>query len=718
MAKKEQRPDANPSAEEKQEAMPADSQQDADLTAAETVSPDEPDPAAETETSAETETTPEEETEQPEQVSSEKNAEAAVAPDAAKADEEKEDRYSIRDFASDAARLLKRYEIPEMFLLRCITLYFFVAGFWIVRLRTKFSCNAVDGWHDFIGTVGTTQNILSSLVFMFVGFFALSSFSRALPKKSRIADSMFAIGSVLFFDIALLWRREAFFLTAAISFVSLVFIYYAVGKIKNKPLLEKIPLPVCGGVVLATAVCMTVFVAATTIAKHNIFGTACHDFGLFAQMYHSLAQNLKATTTCERDKALSHFYIHSSYIYYLLVPFYKLIPKPQTLLAAQAVLAVGGIIPMFLIAKRHHFKGLSLIFISFAYIFSIAIIGPCYYDFHENAFLPTLLMWLFWALDSKRMIPSWIFAFLVCMVKEDAPLYIVCIGLFFFFENRDDKKRWHGLLMTVISGAYMMFITSWLTANGDGSVMTSIRFGNLMINPDGGLTEVIKNVLLDPAYFFSLLIHEDTLQFFLQVMLPLLFLPFCTKKIHRFWLMIPFLIMNMSVGAGYGYAANVGFHYIFGPVCLLIYMAILNMDDIGDGKKQELAIVLGTTAIVFFFGTLSHQYSSLPNYKASKESFQKVDEVLNSIPKDAALAASAFMVSHCWDRDELYLFDFSDCDQDNNRLIDPDRYDFYVFGPTSDLGQFAIPLLEELGFTVYAEYDSRVIVYKSPNYQG
>ena len=313
------------------------------------------------------------------------------------------------------------------------------------------------------------------------------------------------------------------------------------------------------------------------------------------------------------------------------------------------------------------------------------------------------------------MIPAWIFAILVCMVKEDAPLYIVCIGLFFFFENRGDKKRWHGPVMTAASGIYMMFITSWLTKNGDGSVMTSIRFGNLMIDQEGGLKEVVKNVILDPSYFFSLLIHEDTLMFFLQVMLPLLFLPFCTKKIHRFWLMIPFAIMNRSVGAGYGYAANIGFHYIFGPVCLLIYAAILNMDDMGDEKKKDLAVVLGSSAIMFFFGTISCQISSIQSYEGGKEGFQKVDEVLDSIPKKGSLAASAFMVSHCWDRDELYLFDFNDCDQDNNRILEPDRYDFFVFGPNTDLGQFAAPILEQLGFTVYAEYDNRVVVYKSPN---
>ena len=116
----------------------------------------------------------------------------------------------------------------------------------------------------------------------------------------------------------------------------------------------------------------------------------------------------------------------------------------------------------------------------------------------------------------------------------------------------------------------MLFITNWLTKNGDGQLMTTTRFGPMMIDQSAGLTEVIKNVLLDPIFFFSLLIKEETLRFFLTVMLPLLFLPFLTKKIHRFWLMVPFIVMNLAIGAGYGYAADVNYHYVFGTGALLL----------------------------------------------------------------------------------------------------------------------------------------------------
>mgnify|MGYP002508581100 CR=1 FL=1 len=122
-----------------------------------------------------------------------------------------------------------------------------------------------------------------------------------------------------------------------------------------------------GILVLASAVLVTSFVALTSVCRHKNFGSSTHDFGLFVQMYHYLSTDLTAVTTCERDKFLSHFYIHASYIFYALVPVYKLFPKGETLLISQAILAMGGVIPMFLIAKRHNMKGLALMFMGIAY---------------------------------------------------------------------------------------------------------------------------------------------------------------------------------------------------------------------------------------------------------------------------------------------------------------------------------------------------------------
>ena len=710
---------AEPEPAEPEAPETADAEETAELKAPETESPAE---------EAQEPEVPEAEPEKPaaEEANESAETEKAAEKPAAEAEEEYNFQSLLRDIkgiTGKAKAAALRYELPELLLTRLIALYFMLSGFWVLYIRVKRQIRAVENWRDFVGVVGSNGMLLCSVIFLISSFVTLSCLCSMLPKKKRIVDQCAAVVSVLFFDVALLWRVNNFFLTTAVAFVSLVFIYYAVVKLPDRKALERLPRPLPLLIVLAAGILVTVFIASGSVYKHKIFGTACHDFGLFVQMFHSLSKNLTAVTTCERDHALSHFYIHSSFIYYLLVPVYKLFPKDETLLIAQAVLAVSGLIPMYLIAKNHNYKGIPLIFLSFMYAFSIGVISPCFYDFHENAFLPALLMWLFYAVDRKKIVFMWIMAFLVCMVKEDAPLYTLCIGLYMFFELKGDKKRWHGLLMAVITGAYMMFITAWLTKNGDGATMTATRFGILMINYDGGLKDVVKNVLLDPSYFFSLLVHEDTLNFFLKMMLPLLFIPFLTKKIHRFWLMMPFIVMNLTIGAGYGYAANVDYQYVFGPICLLLYMVVINLEDFGAEKKHDLSIVLGGAAILFFVGLPLYHLDAKENFIASRDGFTAVDECLDRLPEDGRICATPFLLSHCADREEIYLLDNADTNlaeegRTQDLILEPDRYDFYVFGPDSELGQFMAPLLEQMGWRYVDGVEHRVAVYQSPSYHG
>ena len=675
-----------------------------------------------------------EETTAPEQTAAENTepAEEKPAEDAAEAAEEApaepakaapaegggdEDVYTFRTLLRDIREWLTKYSLPDMLLSRCIAAYFLTAGFWITLFRKQSGTSPVLDWQSFIGRLCEGSRLMVSVIIIAALMVGLTCLSYLLPKHAKIADPTAAIGAVLFFDAAMLWRVNNAYMTAAVAFVSLVFIYYEISKLPSLALYEKVPGKICGAVALILTGCVTWFIASLTVKRHLIFGTASHDFGLFVQMFYNLANRLSAITTCEREFPISHFKIHASYIYYLLVPIYKIVPKESTLLIAQAVLAMGGAIPTYLIAKKHNFKGIPLLFITLAYTLSASFVAPCFYDFHENAFLPTLLMWLLWAVDSEKHILSGLFAVMVCITKEDAPLYVLCIGLYMFFDRKGEKlmKRIEGLIYSAVSGGYMLFITKWLTKNGDGQMMTSTRFGNMMINQDGGLTEVIKNVLLDPAYFFSLLIKEETLRFFMQMMLPLLFLPFLTKKIRRFWLMVPFIVMNLAIGAGYGYAADVNFHYVFGTGALLLFMVILNVDDFGGERKATAAILAGSAAFIFFFGTISHQLNQRDSYRNSKEYFDAEHEMLNALPEDKVVGAIAFMLPHCANRDYVYLIDNMDFDSETDQFLNPQKYDLLVLGPNGDIAQRLVPQLETMGWSIYGEVPGRLVIYQNPS---
>ncbi|MBO5344259.1 MAG: DUF2079 domain-containing protein [Ruminococcus sp.] len=613
-----------------------------------------------------------------------------------------------------AAEFLERIGIPDVLLSRLITVFFLISGMNLAEIMTEGSSvksAAIEKWKEYIPQISFPLTlVLMASVFVF-----MSLIHYAAPKKLRVFDQLGAVGAVIYFDLLILWRSSDFYLSLGTMIVSSVLIYYSINKLKSQKLFNKIPWWIWGLLVLAAAAGVVVFVSITTICTHRSFGTACHDFGLFVQMYHSLIDDGTAITTCEREYTISHFKIHASYIFYALVPVFKMFPKAETLLVAQAVMAMGGVVPMLLIAKRHNFKGLSLFFMGLAYVFCVGIVAPCYYEFHENAFLPTILMWLLWAVDRKNYIMFYIMSVLTCIVKEDAPLYVVCIGLYLFFEDKGNIRRMNGLIMALFAGAYMLFITNWLTENGDGQMMMGSRFGILMIDSSGGLTEVVKNAFLDPAYLLSLLIKEGSLRFFLQIMAPMLFIPFFTKKIRRFMLMVPFIVMNLVIGAGYVYAADVGFQYIFGPVCLILYMCVINVDDMGQRGKQTIPVVLGAAALIMTFSNSSHKWNNYRNYHSDKGYFDSLEVMLDTIPKDASVGTDTFIIPHVADHDEIYIFDGNDINEDGT-IKDVEKYDYMAIPVRSDMFEKYENSLLKSGYTLWAEIEGKFNIYVSPNY--
>ena len=132
----------------------------------------------------------------------------------------------------------------------------------------------------------------------------------------------------------------------------------------------------------AAAILWLLFTAGLTILRYRLNYSSAYDFGIFSQMYYYMDQCLQPLTTCERDGLLSHFAVHLSPIFYLLLPFYKLVPSPETLLLFQALLVVSGVIPLCLLGRNMNLGPGPVLVFGLMYICYPAFMGGCFYDFH------------------------------------------------------------------------------------------------------------------------------------------------------------------------------------------------------------------------------------------------------------------------------------------------------------------------------------------------
>lgn len=66
--------------------------------------------------------------------------------------------------------------------------------------------------------------------------------------------------------------------------------------------------------------------------------------------------------------------------------------------------------------------------------------GGCFYDIHENMFLPVLIFTFLLYMEKDNMTGILISAILICLVKEDAPVFLMFMALYMIIGKRMYKK--------------------------------------------------------------------------------------------------------------------------------------------------------------------------------------------------------------------------------------------------------------------------------------
>lgn len=613
--------------------------------------------------------------------------------------EELKENFFKRFFRVSKSLILK-ISFPNC-IMRFAAVYLFVSTFLGVYhyAFAENSYKAINNWQEYRESVS-----LPLILFFSLCGYILITLIKLNFKKTRLDSCLLIIGLVAF-SLTMLWRCDNFYYAFVAILATVIFGYFGYKYDKGRSS-KKLPLWLTIVLIVLLAIVSGGFIAVFTIYRYKSYCNSCFDLGIFTQMYHSMINDLSLVTTCERDKFLSHFAVHCSPIYYLLLPFYYFFPSAVTLLVAQTVLVTSGVIPLVGICRKNKFNNLTTLFFSITYLFCAEIIGPCFYEFHENAFLPPLLMWLFYAIESNKKIMLYVFAVLVLCVKEDAPIYIVCIGLYLLLRKDKIGMRKHGAIISVTGAVYFVTVTSLMKKFGEG-VMTSRTYGNLMIDYDAGFGEIIKTVIMDPAYFLSQLVRDENFIFFLTIMVPLGMMPLFTKKFSRLLLLCPFVLMNLA--SGYYYARDIGFQYVFGTTTCLIYAVIINSADIRPKKRQYISAYVAIASLYMSVAMHSGKVIYRDMYVNYQEKYQKQDELLASIPVDASVLCDTFYIPIIANRDEIYMMDEGD-------IYTPSTTDFVIVRLDTEYAQDEINKVLSEGYTYYNGDESIMAIYVSPSY--
>ena len=476
----------------------------------------------------------------------------------------------------------------------------------------------------------------------------------------------------------------------------------------------------CIWLTVAFSLLFFLIVSVWTVCRVRSFNAPSYDFGIFSQMFYSMKTTGLPMTTLERDGVLSHFRVHVSPIYYLMLPFYCLVPRPETLQVLQAAVITSSVIPLWKIGKHHGLSGAQRMLLCILLLMVPAFSGGVGYDLHENCFLTPLLLWLFYAIDRKNTFLTALFALLTLLVKEDAPVYIAVVGLWLTVKTLLKYRKSSfcdlltGLLLLGVSVLYFLMVTNFLAKHGDG-VMT-YRYANFMYDGSDSLLTVIKAVFLSPVKAIYECIDSEKLYYLAMTLLPLLGLPVLTRRYERYILLIPYILINLM--SDYRYQHDLFFQYGFGSTACLLYLTAVNLSDLKGSCLRATALLaaVAVSAVCFCSVILPKAVQYPAQCIQYEERYDAIREALDTIPENAAVTASTFYTTELSDRP--YLYDIYYAKRENllssqyiALAVDGD-YERYDAGKAGSGFANLIDFLRLNGYTAMVELPGILVIYQ------
>ncbi len=394
----------------------------------------------------------------------------------------------------------------------------------------------------------------------------------------------------------------------------------------------------------------TVLFSYFTSLRYQNFYNVTFDFGIFTQMFENMAVTGAPLTTVERSYEMSHFGVHFSPIYYLLLPGYMIFRSPIYLICAQTFVVSVGIFPIFLICKKLELSGKVTLAFEIIYAFYPCLLNGCFYDFHENKMLTTIILFLFYFILCEKNIPTIIMSLLLLSVKEDAAIYLIAIALYVILNK---KKYTLGSIMLAMAAVYFVIAQKVVASLGSEGVMMW-RLSDYFVNEKEGFFSVFKGILFDLGYLIKMMFTAEKFPFIIWMFLPLMFTPFMQKKISALILLLPIVPINLMQSWPYQY--NIDYQYTYGVAALIIFLAILGIKNM-KGNTRRVALLMSVIVCLTVFAhfvqpKIKRNLSYEENYKNVTES---IEETLhNAIERGDSVTADHHIVPHLYYVEELY----------------------------------------------------------------
>jgi uncharacterized membrane protein len=468
--------------------------------------------------------------------------------------------------------------------------------------------------------------------------------------------------------------------------------------------------------VVVAAAGYTIYFSIITIQAHFRLQTMGWDLGIENNLVWNAAHFNRPLfkTSVIGGPESTHIGLHETYISYLIGIFYRLSPRPETLLIMQAGLVGGASLPFYAFARRH-LGAWTACLLSILLLLYAPLHGSILYDFHYLPFAPFFLWWCLWAIESRRNVMSVIAVTLTLANREDMSALLIVLGLYLLLKGERPRA---GAIVAVVGAIYFVAIKLILMPhflNGYAAYLN--QYEGLLPEGDNSFGGVLKTVIANPAFTVTNMIEHDKVVYLLEIITPLAFLPW--RRPVGLLCSIPGFIFTM-LATRYPPLIQISFQYTAYWTSFLFIAMVANLswfrrrelDGVPGATASRRAWLVAVTAGVLItsyqFGIIFQQHTAWGGFspfrvgvtQADRTRHDELYSLIAKIPQDASVAASEGLVAQISSRKNAYSLriGYQDADfilvrtpaggDDRNHLLDGLRT--HRYGVLAQKGEFVL----------------------------
>jgi uncharacterized membrane protein len=459
---------------------------------------------------------------------------------------------------------------------------------------------------------------------------------------------------------------------SVVTLLAAAFGYSFFGRTKTITLLQLRPLflSVVVGLSITYVVVFSLMKDLTVLSHHSYL-----DYAVFLEYFNNYAtgRGMHASIQENAIQGTAHWFsVHFTPLYYPFSFLFKLLPSFHTINWSQTVFLASSSVVLYLLAKAR-VGAFSALCLSLALLLNPTLQYITLYEFEYLRFVIPLGVL---AVGLVLLRAHWSVIVLaslgVLLVREDASLLILGLGIFIIFFQKD--RRLLGAGLVILSVAYLLIIVKVVMPlfqePGSSDHVAAYWFYEFGKTP----LEIMCNIALQPVRFLEHLFHPYKLINYPMFILPFSFIPLVS--LETLVIMLPsFALLSFS-----GAVTHISYflYYVSPIIVVVVWAAVLGVPRLNKYLSEHrvrfsllrhlpqptierisFSVLTGSLACSIYFGPspLSIQFwnrdFTLAPFRTN--TFYKaryiptahddvVRKVAATIPTDAAVSAEHFLL--------------------------------------------------------------------------